>query len=100
MIFFFNRIGEGGHTLQDSGTCYNNKMVILEQERTNQQNKIGHPEAELTIYNNLVYEEGSISNQQGKNGYLIKYDGLIHLSFRKNQIPKDVQVINRKARNS
>lgn len=34
---FFNRMGEGGHTLQDSGTCYNNKMVILEQkERTNQ----------------------------------------------------------------
>lgn len=29
-------MGECGYILQDSGACYNNKMVILEEERTDQ----------------------------------------------------------------
>lgn len=69
-------MGKGGLTLKTVGHATITNMVILEQKRTAQQNRIGSAEVEPSIYNNFVYEEGNISNQQGKNGYLMKYNGL------------------------
>lgn len=87
---FYNRMGKVYYKIVRHATII--KMLTVEQKRTDKQNGLKNPETQPSIYNNLVYEEGSILNQQGRmNVYFIKVQWFNSLIIqKKNKISKNI----------